>query len=131
MFSKQKPKFVDCTKYTTESDFELLCTPNFEIKLTDGNNIIQYVDSLMIIDSMTRVDNGVVFVGTVFPTNLKRSLYSLAQHNSSSLYVNEFIMDTSSPDQLREYSFFCSDSEILTKVKKIMKIPTAFQPLAR
>lgn len=133
MFSKNKSDRVDCLKYVTESNFELLDTPNFVVKLSDGNNIIQYVDSFMVIDTMTRFDddntNGVVFTGTVYPKHLKRSLYSFDEPNTSSIYVNEFIIDMSSPEQLPQYSFFCSDSQILTKVKKIMKIPTAFEPL--
>lgn len=87
----------------------------------------------MVIDTMTRVDDentiGVVFTGTVYKDHLKRPLYSINEFETSSLHVNEFILDMSSPEQQQQYSFYCSDAQILTKIKKIVKLPTAFKPL--
>lgn len=133
MYSRKKTDMVRCCKYVSETTFMTLETPNFVVKLKDGNNIIQFVDSLMVVDSMTRVDDnnckGVVFKGTVYPQHLKRSLYSIAPFETSSIDAHEFLIDMSSPDQDKDYSFFCSDAHIMTKVKKIMKIPVAFEPL--
>lgn len=87
----------------------------------------------MIIEKMERLcdenNTGVVFTGSVFPEHVKRSLYSFDDMNTSSIHVNQFIIDMTSEEKCEEYSFYCADKDILTKVKKLMKLPTAFEPL--
>lgn len=112
---------------TEDKKFLKLNTPKYEISTKDGNNIIEYGDSIMIVESMERLDSGVVFSGVVFPTLLKQNIFSFFDHGST--YVNEFLLDLSSPNQEKNYSFYVSDIHLLTKVKKLMKMPIAFEPL--
>lgn len=110
-------------------NFSLLQTPKFSISLKDGNNVIEYGESLMIIKEMKKIEEGVVFCGTIFSTHLKRNLYEFHEFNIGSIFGNEYVIDTSSPEQEKNSSFFCSFSDILLRLKKVMKLPICREPL--
>lgn len=102
-------------------------TPKFTIIVgNDGNNIIEYNDIVLFAEKMTRsndgTNDGVTFTGVAY-RNLKDPVYTLTELGCSSIQVNEFRLDISAPQRIRDYELFCSDYDILNKLKKIMKIP--------
>lgn len=118
---------IICSKKLEDDNFSVLASKNFNISLKDGNNIIEFVDTIMIVEKMTCVDGaGVVFTGCAYETEAKRSLYSVFENSST--HVKEFIIDLSAPKDCN-YSFFVSNEDILTKIKKLMKFQVCSAPL--
>lgn len=109
------------------SEFRELKTAKFKIIASnDGNNIIEFHDTVLFVDRMVLYNElehkGIIFSGTAY-RNIKAPVYSLPEYDVTSIAVNEFRLDVNSPDRIPDYSLHCSDHDIQHKLKKIMKIP--------
>lgn len=90
------------------------------------------MNRVIILNKMTKNEDtenpGVTFSGTAFRSHLKYPIYVLANHNSTSLDVNEFQIDITSPEKEENFSVFISEQNISKNVAKLMKLPLASEP---
>lgn len=120
-FHKKETNSINCFKFVNETEFEMLKTPEFTVRLNKANNAIQYNDDVMIVEkNVSKRRKWDIFGGTLYKKELKRPLYVL--EDTTSLEVGCFIIDLTEPGRLKNFELYLPMQDI-KKMSKLVKIP--------